>query len=253
MVRPIPVLLYHAVQDDPPPQERPWAVTPATLRRHVAVLSDAGAIGLTLRDLAAHLATGTPVPERSVVITFDDGLADQLPSASALAAAGFPATVYVTAGFVGSTGYLDEPMTRELAATPGVTIGGHSVRHPHLDIVSVERMRHEIDECRRRLGEIVQDDVLHFAFPHGSHGRRERDYLAAAGWSSGAAVKNALTHCADHRFGFARVTITERTPDDSLTRLVAGEGAPLAWENERLRTRAFRYVRRFRHRAEASR
>ena len=58
-------------------------------------------------------------------------------------------------------------------------------------------MRREIDDCRAQLGDLLQREVRDFAFPHGSHGRRERDYLASAGWASGAAVKNAFTHVAD--------------------------------------------------------
>jgi peptidoglycan/xylan/chitin deacetylase (PgdA/CDA1 family) len=243
MPRPIPVLLYHAVEDDPPASERPWAVTPATLRRHIELLADAGATGWSVAALAEHLEHGGPLPERAVVITFDDGRASQLPAAARFAAAGFPATVYVTTGFLGRGGYLSPQGVRELAAVPGIEVGAHSVGHVHLDVVSAAHMRDEIDRCRETLGELVGGEVASFAYPHGSHRRRERDYLAATGWRSGAAVKNALSHGEDDRFGFARFTVTERTTDDTLRLLVQGLGAPLAWRTERLRTRAFRPVR----------
>ena len=127
-------------------------------------------------------------------------------------------------------------------------VGGHSVDHPHLDVLPRTRMQDEIDRCRDTLSQLVQRDVRNFAFPHGSHRRREREHLATTGWRSGAAVKNALSHSADDRFGFARVTITEQTSDDSLRMLLRGEGAPLAWRHDRIRTRAFRQVRRARQR-----
>ena len=70
-----------------------------------------------------------------------------------------------------------------------------------------------------------------------------------AGFISAAAVKNALSHWHDDPWAIARFTVLRDTPAEQVARLLAGQGAPLAWAGERLRTRGFRTARRLAQRA----
>jgi peptidoglycan/xylan/chitin deacetylase (PgdA/CDA1 family) len=248
MPQPVPVLLYHSVSEDPRPDQAALAVRPAAMRAHLDALRRAGAVGISVDDLVGALRDGTPLPDRAVAITFDDGVADQLGAAATFAEAGFPAIVYVATGFVGQGGYLDHAMLHELASVDGVEVGAHSVSHLHLDLLTDDELGREVESSRTAIEQTTQRRVRHFAYPYGSHRTRERDHLERAGWSSGAAVKNAFTHLDDDPFAFARVTITAATTPADIANLVAGRGAPLAWRRERVRTKAFRHVRRVRQR-----
>ena len=91
------ILCYHGVslQD-----EHEWDpelfVTPAFLRRRFEILRDGGYAVLPLHEALIRCAKGT-LPQRSVVLTFDDGLSDFAQVvAPMLTEFGFPATVYVT-------------------------------------------------------------------------------------------------------------------------------------------------------------
>ena len=95
---------------------------------------------------------GSGLPERPVLVTFDDGFADFRSEAwPALREAGFVATLYVTTGFLeglhrasGATRppgpWLDWDALPGLSEQ-GVEIGGHSHTHPHLDTLSAEAAR----------------------------------------------------------------------------------------------------------------
>ena len=83
------------------------------------------------------------MPDRAVVIAFDDGLSDQLPAATVCAAAGFPATVYVVSGFVDRPGCLNHYMLGELVNVPDIEVGAHSVSHLHLNRVSPDTLARE--------------------------------------------------------------------------------------------------------------
>lgn len=91
------ILCYHGVSIV---DEHEWDpelfVTPAFLRRRFEILKAGRYVVLPLEDALRRCAAGT-LPPRSVVLTFDDGLADfsQI-VAPMLAEFGFPATVYVT-------------------------------------------------------------------------------------------------------------------------------------------------------------
>ncbi len=93
------ILLYHrvtALQTDP----QQLAVTPAHFAEHLDALKQ-HAVVLTLADLLKWLPTGR-WPRRAVVLTFDDGYADNLHEAlPLLQKRSLPATIYLTADAIG--------------------------------------------------------------------------------------------------------------------------------------------------------
>jgi peptidoglycan/xylan/chitin deacetylase (PgdA/CDA1 family) len=93
------VLLYHRVIDLPADPHR-LCVSPQRFAEHLEVLRRWGR-PWQVRDLTAALRAGR-LPRRGVVITFDDGYADNLHQAYRLLERhDVPATFFVTAGYVG--------------------------------------------------------------------------------------------------------------------------------------------------------
>ena len=254
---PIPILLYHSVSEDPPAWIRPYCVTPDVFARHVELIHESGMTALSVAEHAHRLDGGGPLPERPVLITFDDGLADFAEHAlPALRRAALPATLFVTTGFVHGLPeglgvsrppgpWLDAAALLELHSE-GVEIGAHTHSHPHLDTLPVESARVEIARSKEILESLLGAPVPSFAYPYGYHGPAVRRLAQTCGFASACAVKNALSFPTDDRFALARLTIRA---DTSLARLGAwlqGRGAPLAPRRERTRTRAWRAYRRAR-------
>jgi peptidoglycan/xylan/chitin deacetylase (PgdA/CDA1 family) len=236
----VPVLLYHGIGE---PTDL-WTVPPARFEEDVTAVVDSGRTPVTLGDFVARLEAGEPL-DGLVVVTFDDGEASCLPAALALAAQGIPCTVYVTATFLGEKGMLDLPSLRDLGDVPGIEIGSHSLHHVRLDELGKAGMRTELAESRARLEDIVQRPVLGVAYPHGCHDGRVKRAARAAGYTSGAGVKNALSHGRDDPMGIARVTVQSDMTGADVRRVLRGEGR-LGERRPRLRTRGFRVVRRVR-------
>ena len=136
---------------------------------------------------------------------------------------------------------------RELGQVPGVEIGSHSVRHVHLDVLRRAELREQVRDSKARLEDLLGRAVDGIAYPHGAHDRRVLAESEAAGYTSGAGVKNALSHGRDLPMAVARATITDRTDPAEVRALLRGEGR-LGEVRPRLRTRGFRVVRRTRHR-----
>jgi len=238
----IPVLLYHRIATS---SDDPYAVSPAAFAAHIEAIVASGRTALTISQLADRLAMPGELDERSVAITFDDGYAETLDAVRSVTAAGLSATVYVVTGSIGAPGMVTSDQIGALVDMgEAVEVGAHSVSHPHLDEIGRGEMVTEIVESRdalRALGVPVRS----FSYPHGAYDRSVRAAVIRAGYGSAAGVKNALSHPGDDRWAIGRYTVSGRTTLEKVGQLLEGRGAPLAWQAERLRTRAYRCVRRF--------
>lgn len=254
----IPILLYHSIDDRPAAGFTPWTIGRAQFAEHLDLLVGLGYHALSVADLMNFMLAGKPVPEGTVVLTFDDGLADFSTNAwPQLKSRGLSATLYVTAGLVGgrcdwlaplgagSLPMLDAEGIRELA-DDGVEIGAHSMTHPQLDCVRAAIAHREIADSKHKLESILDRRVDAFAYPHGYHTRAIKKMVSDAGYTSAAAVRNALSHDQDDRFSLARVTVTADYTLDMLERVLRGQGVERAHPGEHWRTTAWRQVRRFR-------
>ena len=245
----MPVLLYHSVNERPAAGQEIYTVTPAAFREHARALAESGRSAITVGEYASVLRGERYLPPRPVIITFDDGFADTRAAVEVLLDGGLAASVFVTSGLIGLEGMLTRDGVRELAGlSRRVELGAHTVTHPRLDEIGPARAAREIGGSRSALEQIAEMPVGSFAYPHGAYDRRVRELVAEAGFSAGAAVKNALSHSRDDPLALARVTITARTTTRQVEALLSGSGARLVGSRERIRTRGYRAVRRLRRR-----
>jgi len=254
--QPIPFLLYHSISDSATPGFRPWAVAPARFDEHIAFLRESGYTPLTVTETIRVFDGAAPLPEKPVVVTFDDGFADFADHAvPVLMRYAFKATLYICTGHVGGTsrwladqGEGNRRMLswEQVEALPdaGVECGAHTVTHPQLDTLRLDAARQEIQRSRCTLEDRLGRRVESFAYPHGYHGPRVRALVPAAGYTSACAVKHAMSSSGDDRFALARIIVHADTDVARLSRLLAGEGLRQTRSRERLATVGWRVARR---------
>ena len=251
----IPVLLYHAVTDDPPSWIAPFTVRPKEFTAHLDAILDSGRTAITATQLADALADRGPLPERPIVITVDDGFADLCAfTAPALAERGLAATAYLTTGAIGGGGGCLLPaadmmtldQVGDLAAL-GLEIGAHTVTHPQLDTLSRASVREELATPKALLEDLLGQSVPAFAYPHGYSSPRVRKLVREAGYTSAMAVRNALSSTGDEPYRIARIMLRHTDTTAELASWLDGLGAPVAPYPDAPRTIAWRYYRRARH------
>ena len=257
MSTPVPILLYHSMADDVAPKFRPWAISPKQFATHMAYLHDRNYTPLTVGQFV-QIVSGNAgaLPERPVVITFDDGLADFYTGAYPLLRAyGFPATLYIVSGFVGGEsrwlapdGEGNRPMMtwNQVAeiCTSGIECGAHSVNHPQLDIISTNKARDEIFRSKDILEQHLGRAVSTFAYPHGHHSPKVRQLVIDAGYASACAVKNAMSTTTDDIFALSRIVVYPEIGVDHLGKLLKGEGLRVTPPSEWVPTKILRLYRR---------
>jgi peptidoglycan/xylan/chitin deacetylase (PgdA/CDA1 family) len=212
---------------------------------------------LTVTHLAQAMTDSSlHLPDRPVVVTIDDGVADfYMGALPVLTRYGFPATLYVTTGFVGGTSrwlsgvgeglrpMLTWSQIADVQAS-GIECGAHSRSHPQLDILARAAARDEIVHCKSELEHQLGRQVVTFAYPHGYYSAAVRRLVQEAGYSSACAVKHAMSATTDDRFALARIIVTDTDDMDGFGQVLAGRGLPVAPVRERVRTRGWRTGRR---------
>lgn len=232
MIPGIPVLMYHSVADRPPAATWRLSVSRRAFEEQIALLADWGWKGYTFAELVAILASNRCLPQQSVVLTFDDGYADFASTAwPVLQDYGFPATVFVTTGWVaGTRGRADRAAPDTMMgwdelrslATSGIEIGAHSHTHPELDQLPERVLQQELRISRSVLEDGIGLPVNTLAYPFGYSTARVRQAAATAGYHGAAVVGNLRAMAHSDIFAIPRLTVRRRTDRRAFVAIASG-------------------------------
>lgn len=191
--RPVPILMYHHIAPAPAGARLPslW-VRPATFAAQVRALRRAGYQAVTLgRVWRAWNGGSLPLPRRPVVLSFDDGYADQVRHAlPVLSRERWPGVLNLALDFLPAMGGVPA-VDRLLAA--GWEVDSHSIGHPDLTALDPARLQEEVEGSRARIRELFGGGAYFFSYPSGRLNSavvaavRRAGYLAATTTRSGYA------------------------------------------------------------------
>ena len=101
----VPILMYHHLSEDVTNSEM---VSPEQFEAQIRALSEAGYTGVSFDELQAYVLRGEPLPEKPVVITFDDGyLSNYTLAYPILQKYGMKATIFAIGVSFGKDHYKD--------------------------------------------------------------------------------------------------------------------------------------------------
>lgn len=200
------ILMYHSISG----QGGPTCILPAIFAAQMQAIAAAGVPVITLDDYCAAGTGGPALPERSVILTFDDGFQDFADAAwPVMRDLGFRPIVYLPTNYIGGRegwrGIADPPRRlmdwdtiRRLQAE-GVIFGSHTESHPELDSLAPEAVEAELTRSRDRIAAELGAAPAHFAPPYGiasaaTRARIAQHYRSSVGTRLGQAGPAADRH-----------------------------------------------------------
>jgi peptidoglycan/xylan/chitin deacetylase (PgdA/CDA1 family) len=130
----VPVLMYHYISVPPPDSDiyrEDLSVTPENFRRQMKWLKDHDFTTITPEAFIDALILGRPLPERPILLTFDDGYEDAYTMAfPILKEFGFVGTFFIVTDWLDERrrGYMTWDNAREMSDA-GMSIQSHSRMH----------------------------------------------------------------------------------------------------------------------------
>jgi peptidoglycan/xylan/chitin deacetylase (PgdA/CDA1 family) len=193
-----PILLYHRFVQEAgdlaryPGTEVIFTVTASQFEAQLASLANQDYCSISPDQVFAFLTEGKALPERPVMITVDDGWRSDIDiMLPILERYGFGCTIFVTTGpeawifekFRGLDRGLTAEEVRELHRR-GVSIGSHTVTHPHLIEMSDEDIRREFRDSKRTLEEWTGAPCRFLSIPGNFYDRRVARIARACGYEA---------------------------------------------------------------------
>ena len=190
-----PILEYHMVTGNPQPDAKPYVVPPADFAEQLDYLTAEGYTTITPQDYARARKGKQTLPEKPVILSFDDGYEDNyrvvLPM---LEERGMKAVFYMVTNDIGQPGYLtwDNLFAMERR---GMEIGSHTANHIPLTTLSREQQRDELRLSKLMLEWKGMKTIYSFSYPNGAYDDgvvamlQEEEYLTAV---TGEAGLNSL-------------------------------------------------------------
>lgn len=202
----LPIITYHSIDDC----GSVISTTPAVFRRQVSALAGAGYQAITLREMVSSIEERSSLPEKPIVLTFDDGFRNFFTEAfPILEEFGYRATVFLVTDFCGRhndwsgnpasfprSEILNWTEIRELGAE-GIEFGSHTKTHPDLTRISSEALENEIVGSKKELDDNLGVETTSFAYPFGKTNGSVKRLAAATFKSATSTVLGKVTEASD--------------------------------------------------------
>lgn len=211
------VLNYHQVRNS----FNSLAISPSDFSTQMAYLINNGYVPITPDELESGLSGEIELPDKPVVITFDDGYDDNYLNAfPILQGYGIRATIFIVPAFVGKKNYLTWEQIKEMSDN-GISIQSHTLNHTKLEELPDDEIRSELLNSKLVLEEHIGKPVNFLAYPTGTYNLHIAGIAKDVGYKGAYTIKYGGVDLGSNMFALERVPIfhTENTMKDFYSRI----------------------------------
>jgi peptidoglycan/xylan/chitin deacetylase (PgdA/CDA1 family) len=215
--------MYHRILDlpeDAGAAQRDYTVSPAQFEEQLRYMKEQGFQPIRLYDLNAHLQLGSPLPDRPVIVTFDDGYRDNFTAAFPLLQKyGFTATFFINTQPIHDEypAYMTWEQVRQMSRQ-GMDVESHSHSHPNLKGKPPEEVAREVIRSKELIQNHTGKMVRFFSYPYGHYDQQVVDILMTEGFWGAVTLRSGVVQGSRAMFDLQRVWVRY---DDTLDAFVA--------------------------------
>ena len=169
-IKNIPVLCYHAIRKiskTDSPKKKTYSVTPEAFALQMKALAENGYKTISPDQLYEHWTNNKPLPEKPIIITFDDGRKEQFTiGATIMEHYHFKGVFFIMTIAIGKKNYMTKEDIKTLSLK-GHTIGVHSWDHQKITQYKKEDWILQLDKPKKQLENIIEKPIDYFAYPFG--------------------------------------------------------------------------------------
>jgi len=166
----IPILCYHRIRAWRPTDTKSmkdYIVPTENFKQQIKMLADSGYKSILPDQLYSYLTNGTPVPAKSVMLTFDDSEEEHFTIAAAeMKKYGFKGVFFLMTVTMGRPGYMSAEQIKSLA-DDGNIIACHTWDHHNVKKYEGKDWQTQIDKPIKQIESITGRPVKYFAYPFG--------------------------------------------------------------------------------------
>lgn len=171
------VLMYHHVSDEKLDVSESCHHTIEQFKNSLYTYLNKGYVFVSIQHALYLIKTKSK--QKFAVITFDDVPIDAYENAvPILKQMNLPFTFFITTGFIGTKGYMNEEQIKNLDNSDLCTIGAHTVTHPVLRYVS--NSLNELQDSKEYLENLLGHPICYLAYPYGRQSSISRKVIKQA-------------------------------------------------------------------------
>jgi peptidoglycan/xylan/chitin deacetylase (PgdA/CDA1 family) len=183
----VPVLCYHAIrelQKSDSGDKKAYSVSPENFALQMKTLSNNGYTSITPDQLKDFYTNHQPLPEKPIMITFDDGRKEQYTiAAEILEKYNFKGVFFIMTVSLGKKLFMSRDDVKALSDR-GHVIGSHTWDHHMVTHYKGDDWKNQLIKPKKKLEEITQKAVTSFAYPHGVWNDIAADSLKRYGFTT---------------------------------------------------------------------
>lgn len=166
----VPILCYHNIKDfsaSAGEMTKTYTVKPANFAEQMKALADAGYNSILPDQLYDYLVYNKALPEKPVMITFDDTRGEQYSiGAAEMKKYNFKGVFFVMTVSINRPNYLNAAEIKDLSDS-GNCIAAHTWDHHMVTKYTGEDWNTQLVKPKARLEEIIEKPITDFAYPFG--------------------------------------------------------------------------------------
>ena len=166
----VPILCYHNIKDftdSAGEMTKTYTVKPANFAEQMKALANAGYHSILPNQLYDYLVYNKPLPEKPVMITFDDTRGEQYSiGAAEMKKYNFKGVFFVMTVSINRPNYLNKEDIKELSDS-GNCIAAHTWDHHMVTKYAGDDWNTQLVKPKAKLEEIIGKPITNFAYPFG--------------------------------------------------------------------------------------